>query len=102
MAATTETKRCGQFAIVEDGTGAQFVSGPAEYMKDWGDRRLAKLVSGNDEVLRISLQHQPDIEMCILVLMQTDYAGWLGHQQMVNREGSFTAAPPKTAKRRRR
>ncbi len=63
----------GEF-IYEDGC----ISGPATYMQEQGDARLQQILSGHDAVFNMSAHYSPNIETAILVLMQTDYAGWKG------------------------
>lgn len=72
------TKQVGVFTI-ENGT----LSGPAKYMAEQGNQKLARITSGEDVVFNASLLHSPDVETGILVAMQTDYAGWLGMQELV-------------------
>jgi hypothetical protein len=61
----------------EDGS----ISGPATYMQEQGNARLESILSGYDAAFNVALQFQPDIVTCILVMMQTDYAGWKGSRQ---------------------
>lgn len=63
----------GRF-ILEDGA----LSGPAEYMAEQGNARLESILSGNDVVFNMSAHYSPNTETAILVLLQTDYAGWIG------------------------
>ena len=70
-------KQAGRFHI-ENG----MIYGPATYMEEQGNARLERLLSGNDEVMNRVLMYQPDIEMAVLVLMQTDYAAWAGEREV--------------------
>jgi len=69
------TKKVGQFEI-RDGA----VYGPAEYMRERGNARIAKIEAGNDAVFNFGCLKSPDVETAILVSLQTDYAGWRGMQ----------------------
>lgn len=71
-------KQVGAFTI-DNG----LLSGPALYMEEQGNSKLERILSGNDTVFNASVLHSPDIETGILVAMQTDYAGWLGQQELV-------------------
>lgn len=72
-------KTVGRFSI----EGETF-SGPAEYMKQQGNAKLDKILAGKDVVFNMCCDKSPDIETAILVSMQTDYAGWIGAQQLIN------------------
>jgi hypothetical protein len=72
--------KVGEF-LYEDGS----ISGPKTYMEEQGSRRLEQILSGNDAVFNMSAQYSPNIETAILVLMQTDYAGWKGSRQFFGR-----------------
>lgn len=71
-------KQVGAFTI----EGGMF-SGPARYMEERGNEKLARITSGEDVVFNASLLFSPDVETGIFVAMQTDYAGWLGMQELV-------------------
>ena len=70
----------GKF-VYENGS----ISGPALYMEEQGNRRLGQILSGHDVVFNMSAHLSPNIETAILVLMQTDYAGWAGSRQFFSR-----------------
>jgi len=71
-------KKVGVFEIRD---GALY--GPAQYMKDQGDVKLAGILSGKDAAFAICAPMSPDIETAILVALQTDYAGWKGLRQLL-------------------
>jgi len=73
------TKEVGKFKI-EDGA----LYGPAQYMEEQGDARLAEILAGNNTVFNMTAGLSPDVETAVLVNLQTDYAGWLGVNQMMN------------------
>jgi hypothetical protein len=58
------------------------LTGPAHYMKQRGGEKLRQIERGEDFVFNASLIHSPDVETGILVAMQTDYAGWLGEEEL--------------------
>ena len=60
----------------------QTVSGPAQYMRDQGNAKLAAICAGRDEAFNLSAGYSPDVVTAILVALQTDFAGWLGYQQL--------------------
>ncbi len=71
----------GRF-IYEDGT----LTGPAEYMRERGDARLAKIVAGEDVVFNFgAMSGRGDTITLVLVSLQTDYAGWLGTRELLSR-----------------
>lgn len=72
-------KTVGQFHI-EDGA----LFGPAEYMRQQGNAKLDGILAGTDAAFNLCAHLSPDVETAILVAMQTDYAGWLGAQQLIN------------------
>lgn len=72
------TKTVGRFTI--DG---ETLSGPAEYMREQGDARLAEVLAGKNEVFNMTAHLSPDVETALLVNLQTDFAGWLGTRQMM-------------------
>ncbi len=69
-------KTCGQFTL-EDG----ILSGPKAYMDEQGNTLVDKVLAGEDVIFNTTAHLSPDIEMAILVRLQTDYAGWLGFKQ---------------------
>src|SRR5215218_7547609 len=52
--------------------------GPADYMREQGDAKLAGILAGTDTVFNMTSHLSPNIYTAILVAMQTDYAGWHG------------------------
>ena len=76
------TKTVKRFTIT-DGV----LSGPAEYMREQGDAKLARILAGNDTVFNMTAQFSPDMETAILVALQTDFAGWLGMRQFAGMRG---------------
>lgn len=74
-------KQVGHFSFDEtDGT----VSGPESYMKDWGNTRLRSIEAGNDVVVSMGYQQNPNVDIITLILvsLQTDYAAWKGLQTL--------------------
>lgn len=70
-------KTAGRFEI-ENGV----LSGPGKYMTEQGNAKLDSILAGQDVAFNTMMQFQPDIEMLILVAMQTDYAGYIGMKQV--------------------
>jgi hypothetical protein len=58
--------------------------GPALYMQEQGDAKLAGILAGTDTVFNMTSHLSPDIYTAILVALQTDYAGWAGMRQLIN------------------
>ena len=58
------------------------VTGPALYFKEQGDARLSRILEGKDELFNQTAHLSPDIPTAVLVWLQTDYAGWLGRQEI--------------------
>ena len=61
------------------------VSGPAEYMRERGDERLKRILSGTDTVFNAGLRFAANVDTATLVLtsLQTDYAAWLGARSLL-------------------
>jgi len=72
-------KTAGRFTI-ENGV----LEGPGNYMTEKGNAKLDSILSGNDASFNTMVQFggQRDIEMLVLVALQTDYAGWVGMKQV--------------------
>lgn len=66
-------KRVGRFEIEGD-----VLRGPADYMRESGDARLAKIHAGTDLVFNAGLAQGSDVETALLVSLQTDFAAWHG------------------------
>ncbi len=73
-----QRKTVGRFYI-EDGA----LYGPALYMQEQGDAKLAGILAGTDTVFNMTAHYSPDLETAILVALQTDYAGWAGARQLI-------------------
>ena len=58
--------------------------GPGDYMADQGNAKLDKIMAGDDAGFNAMLRAKPeaDVRTLVLVMMQTDYAGWRGMQQV--------------------
>ena len=65
----------------------EVVTGPAEYMRERGNARLAKILAGEDTVFNAGCQFSPGSDTATLVLtsLQTDYANWLGSRSLLER-----------------
>ena len=72
----------GSFTYNLDGT----ISGPATYMQEQGSAWLAQINAGNvPMVVREGYRHNGgNVELAILVGIQTDYAGWKGMQSFMD------------------
>jgi hypothetical protein len=57
-------------------------SGPKQYMEEQGNNRLDQILTGEHTLFNQMSHLSPDPETAILVWMQTDYAEWLGAQQV--------------------
>lgn len=71
-------KTAGQFAI-EGST----LTGPAEYMRERGNALLDRVLAGQDQMFNMTAHFSPDVEMAVLVRLQTDFAGWLGMRRTI-------------------
>jgi len=61
------------------------LEGPADYMADKGDAKVARMLAGTDAGFNALLACAPtgsDPVMILLVALQTDFAGWLGAKQL--------------------
>jgi hypothetical protein len=81
MTQTEGTKTVGRFSYdYASGT----VSGPADYMRRYGNARLRNIEQGQDAVVSMGYRvaqergESPDIVTLILVSLQTDFAAYLG------------------------
>lgn len=54
------------------------VSGPAEYMRERYDARVAEITAGRDIVTQMGIAQHGDTVLAVLVSLQTDYAAWAG------------------------
>jgi hypothetical protein len=54
------------------------VSGPAEYMREQGNARIAQIERGGSVADQMIIGRAPNVVVGILVVLQTDYAGWHG------------------------
>lgn len=75
-------KTAGRFTF---DTETQVLSGPAEYMKERGNVRLARILAGQDVLFNTTAYLSPDAETAILVSLQTDYAAYCGEREMAAR-----------------
>lgn len=75
-------KMCGRFTL-EGG----ILCGPRDYLEERGNALLDSILAGEDTSFNMTADHQgdlgqsPDVEIAILVRLQTDYAGWAGLKQ---------------------
>lgn len=76
---TNEEITVGRFTLTSDDS----LLGPADYMREQGNAKLDAMIAGNDPAFNIALNYQPDYRRCLLVMLQTDYAGWKGMRQFV-------------------
>ncbi len=75
-------KTVGAFSY--DGTT---LSGPAAYMTEQGDAKVAAILAGTDVVFNMGLDLSPDPITAFLVALQTDYAGWKGSRDFFAAHG---------------
>lgn len=74
-----ESKTVGRFTFnPADGT----VSGPAEYMREQGNARIAQIEKGGSVADQMIIERAPDVVTGILVVLQTDFAAWAGYREM--------------------
>lgn len=61
------------------------VSGPADYMAARGNARLRRIEAGQDVVFNYGISRgvSGNVETTVLVSLQTDYAAYLGEQEML-------------------
>ncbi len=69
-------KSCGQFSI-EEGV----LTGPRKYMEEQGNALVDKIMAGEDMIFNMTSGQSPDVEVAVLVRLQTDYAGWIGFKE---------------------
>ena len=83
----SEKVEVGRFSY-DPATGE--VTGPAEYMREAGKQRIALIEGGHDHVFNygVSSGASPNAVVAMLVSLQTDYAGWRGHEDMKKRIGA--------------
>ena len=73
----TTSKTVGRFTFnAEDGT----VSGPADYMRAQGNARIAQIERGGSVADKLIIGNAPDFITGLLVVLQTDYAGYAGYK----------------------
>ena len=70
------SKKAGSFELIDG-----MLYGPQAYMEAKGDKLLEAIQAGEDAIFNMTCGYSPDLEMAVLVRLQTDYAGWLGMQQ---------------------
>jgi hypothetical protein len=70
------------------------VTGPADYMQEYGYKRLRRIEAGEDVLVTYGLKHglSPNVETAILVSLQTDYARYLGEKQVLARNAAARAS----------
>ncbi len=71
---------CGRFTYDPD---AKTLEGPAAYMREQGDEKLARILAGTDVAFNMTAHLSPSVEMAVLVHLQTDYAGWAGRRMLL-------------------
>lgn len=84
----TTTQTVGRFTISSTGV----VEGPAAYMAERGTARLRRIEAGTDVVFNYGLSTGRDPLTLALVSLQTDYAAWLGEQEMARRSAAARAS----------
>lgn len=84
------TKTVGHFSIDGD-----VLTGPAEYMQQQGDARLASILAGTDLLYNYAIEHDlsPDRETAILVSLQTAYAAWAGLRDLLGAPDDHVERP---------
>ena len=79
---SASTKTVGSFTL-NISTGD--LAGPADYMRSENYRkRIAAIEAGTDTLSTCSFA-SPDPATAILVSLQTDYAAWRGHRDLMRR-----------------
>lgn len=75
--ASNEVKTVGRFAF--DYTTNE-ISGPADYMRKYGNARLRRIEQGQDVIVSMGMQQNPDADIITLILvsLQTDFAAYRG------------------------
>ena len=58
--------------------------GPRKYFEEQGDKLLGAIENGTDIIFNMCAHQSPNLESAILVRLQTDYAGWLGMQEVLS------------------
>ncbi len=61
------------------------LNGPARYMEERGFALLDRIDAGQDATFNLTAPLSPSVEMAVLVRLQTDYAAWLGQQELLRR-----------------
>ena len=64
---------------LEDG----ILTGPAEFMAEQGNELVDKIAAGDDPVFNMTCHLSPNVELAVLVRLQTAFAGWLGQRQLL-------------------
>lgn len=72
--------KCGQFELTDEG-----LIGPAEYLDARG-HVVEQMIAGNHAGYNVALQARPNDDplQVLLVMVQTDYAGWKGTKQFAD------------------
>jgi nucleoside-specific outer membrane channel protein Tsx len=81
-AARATTKTVGRFSY-DPTTGT--VSGPAAYMAERYETRMAQINAGRDTVANMGFARGSDTVLAVLVSLQTDYAAWAGMREFNSR-----------------
>ncbi len=77
-ATTAQTTTVGAFSF---DSATSTVVGPADYMRSAEYARcIASIQNGTNHTFRAAVEHSPSFEIALLVVIQTDYAGWHGMQ----------------------
>jgi hypothetical protein len=69
---------CGRFTLDGD-----TLTGPAAYMEERGAALVDAIVAGQDTTFNLTSHLSPSAELAVLVRLQTDFAGWLGQQELL-------------------
>jgi hypothetical protein len=76
------TLNVGMFTLEGD-----HLTGPAGYMEARGFALLDRIDAGQDTTFNLTAHLSPSAELAVLVRLQTDYAAWLGQQELLRRVG---------------
>lgn len=69
------------FFRIEEGPKGPLLTGPSEYMKERGNKKLSEI--DTSESFKHFLQFSPNAYMATCVWLQTDYAAWKGEKELM-------------------
>jgi hypothetical protein len=61
------------------------INGPASYIEQRGFALIDTIQEGKDTTFNLTCHLSPSVQVAVLVRLQTDYAGWLGQQELLRR-----------------